>query len=148
MPKAILTVWEAWDYDVWGNAEEGYDVNNRFRIGEFEENAAIRVYNAGTEHEFRSAELSDDQIRDMLGIRAEVPIETDGDDMVIYVTAEENGYPLGELHCLSHVSLSPPRLVEDCQHSYRYNRTDDHGNVLAVVCGERNCYHAIEKLYD
>lgn len=104
----INTTWEIADYDVWGNARDGYDVNDVYRHGEIELRIAVEVNNAGTPQEFLSAYPSDSQIRKALGLRR-FKIETDGDDLNIYVNRARDGYPCGELRCTSHKSLSPIR---------------------------------------
>jgi len=109
----ITTRWEVRTYDVWGNAEDGYDVNDVYGKGEIELDAEIiseivreidgiptTVYGYG---------LSDDDIREALDINEGVEIEVDGDDLHYYVRIAEDGYPAGELFCVSHESLSPIR---------------------------------------
>ena len=104
----IDTEWELASYDVWGNTKDGYEVNDVYR---FDANYPIRLKvklnNAGTEHEFKSAHPSDKQIREALNIKPRVHIDTDGDDLMIYVNHASTGYPLGQLFCISHKSLSP-----------------------------------------
>ena len=108
MSKRIDTSWECWTYDVWGNARDGYDVNDRSC---FDRDAKLRiavtVNNPGTEHAFTSAYPTDRQIKALFGLRCR--IATDGDDLNIYITRERDGYPLGEMFCTSHASLSPIR---------------------------------------
>ena len=82
-------------YDVWGNEEEGYEVNNVFSTGNVENFLCMEiVHNPDTEHEFYSYPVSDQQIADAFGCDVS-RIETDGDDECIYITGEDN-YPLGE----------------------------------------------------
>ena len=108
MQRTITTRWQYATYDVWGNAKDGYDVNNVFRHSEpVELELVVCVNNAGTPHEFESAHPTDKQIREVFGIRCQV--ETDGDDMTIYVRRPRDSYPIGELTCVSHASLSPIR---------------------------------------
>lgn len=111
--KYHTTKWEIIRYDVWGDAEEGYEVNDRFRIGIIEFRNQEMVWNAGTEQEFRSVELSELQIKRALDIEARASIDVDGDDRHYYVTSADDGYPLGELQCISHDSLSPIRSAND-----------------------------------
>jgi hypothetical protein len=104
------TVWETWSYDVWGNAREGYDVNNRFCMDrDYPLTLKIEVNNPGTDLEFLSAYPSDKQIKEALGIGSRVRMEIDGDDRARYVVRERDGLPLGEMHLESPVSLSPIR---------------------------------------
>jgi hypothetical protein len=104
----VTTQWECWTYDVLGNARDGYEVNDRscFDRG-YSLDLEIETHNVGTEREFQSASPSDEQIKEVFG--ASCKIETDGDDLTIYVTRERDGYPIGEMNCISHESLSPIR---------------------------------------
>jgi hypothetical protein len=102
----INTTWERRSYDVWGNARDGYEVNDSYRIGETTIRIAVEVNNAGTPQEFLSAYPSDSQIRQALSLRR-FKLELDGDDLHIYVNRAKDSYPLGELYCTSHTSLSP-----------------------------------------
>ena len=106
--KYVDTTWETRSYDVWGNARDGYEVNNSFRTGEVTIRCKVEVNNAGTAQEFLSAYPSDSQIRKALGLRR-FKLETDGDDLSIYVNRAKDSYPCGELYCTSHDSLSPIR---------------------------------------
>lgn len=111
MDKHIDTTWELRTYDVWGNATDGYEVNDSFRSGEVTIRCKVEVNNAGTPQEFLSASPSDSQIRRALSLRR-FKLETDGDDLTIYVNRARDGYPLGELYCTSHDSLSPIRAKQ------------------------------------
>jgi hypothetical protein len=104
---SILTVWEMATYDVWGNAKDGYEVNDVYRHGEVEMRIPQTRYNVGTPQEFLGAYPTDRQLKSIFGTRCR--IDTDGDDLNITVTRQRDGYPLGELHCMSHSSLSPIR---------------------------------------
>jgi hypothetical protein len=110
MSKRIETTWECWSYDVWGNAKDGYDVNDRSC---WDRDAKITltvvVNNPGASSEFASAHPTDRQIKALFGVRCR--IETHGDDLHVYITRERDGYPLGEMNCTSHASLSPIRLA-------------------------------------
>ena len=107
--KRETTTWDVWTYDVWGNEEDGWDVNDRACVGrDVPLTLPVTRYNVGSPHEFAGASPSDAQIRDVLGLRR-IRIETDGDDTTIHVTRARDGYPLGELYCTSHASLSPVR---------------------------------------
>ena len=106
----IDTTWEVRTYDVWGNPKDGYEVNDtyRFKAGEVTIRCKVEVNNASTPQEFLSAYPSDSQIRRALSLRR-FKIETDGDDLNIYVNRAKDSYPCGELYCTSHESLSPIR---------------------------------------
>jgi|SRR5215469_124705 len=111
--KTVKTVWEMRSYDVWGNSNDGYEVNNAFDAGSVTLRLTVEVNNAGTEHEFLSAYPSVRQIKAALGITGlRGRIDLDGDDLTIYVNRASDSYPLGEMHCTSHASLSPIRKAE------------------------------------
>ena len=62
MAQAIKT-YTLWTYDVWGNAEEGYDVNDRSCLDrEFAIPTTHEVFNVGTPQEFATDEPTDAQI--------------------------------------------------------------------------------------
>ena len=106
----IDTTWTCWTYDVWGNARDGYDVNDRSCFDrEYHLTLTVETHNVGTPHEFTSASPTDQQIRDVFGIHRFTKIETEGDDLNITVSRARDGYPIGELSCASHASLSPIR---------------------------------------
>ena len=106
----VMTSWDIRTYDVWGNAKDGFEVNDVFSSGSVELELIVERHNIGTSQEFASAYPSDSQLKHALGVRCH--IETDGDDLTIYVNRSRDNYPLGELHCTSHASLSPIRAKE------------------------------------
>lgn len=109
--KRIKTTWQMRTYDVWGNKRDGFDVNDSFNRGEYELNLKVTVYNEGKSGEFVGAYPSIGQIQNLFGTRSRLSIC--GDDLNIYVNRERDGYPIGELFCLSHESLSPIREKQD-----------------------------------
>jgi hypothetical protein len=104
---SLPTTWEIRTYDVWGNAKDGYEVNDVYSAGTVELRIPQTRYNVGTPQEFISACPSDRQIKRALGVSCR--IETDGDDTHITITRMRDSYPLGEMYCTSHKSLSPVR---------------------------------------
>lgn len=108
----ILTTWSLRTYDVWGNAKDGYEVNNTFGAGKVDLWIPKTVYNVGTPQEFTGAFPSDKQIRECFGLGRSVKLDIDGDDLHIYINRERDGYPVGEMYCESHESLSPIRKKE------------------------------------
>lgn len=109
MQKTISTTWELWAYDVWGNAEDGYEVNDNTCIDRaYPIRLKVETNNAGTEREFYSAYPSDYQIKKAFGIVGK--FHTWGDDITIYVESDKNDYPIGELRCISHEQLSPIKV--------------------------------------
>lgn len=108
-PRYVETTWELWSYDVWGNKVDGYEVNDRSCFArEYEMRLVIRKYNEGHPSEFEGAYPSDRQIREAFGLNGG-RIYTDGDDLTVYVNRAKDGFPIGEMHCTSHESLSPIR---------------------------------------
>lgn len=113
--RTIKTVWELATYDVWGNAKDGYEVNDVYRhSGKFELLLAVEVCNPGTPQQFETAHPTDAQLRKALGL-GKTRLETSGDDTTIYINRARDNYPLGELTCLSHDSLSPIREAKEEQ---------------------------------
>ena len=111
MTTRIHTTWELWSYDVWGNARDGYDVNDRSCVNRAAHlTLRVVVNNAGTPQAFESASPSDGQIRTLFGL-GRTRIEVDGDDTTLYITRARDAYPIGEMHCQSHASLSPIRTA-------------------------------------
>lgn len=108
--QTIATTWELRTYDVWGNARDGYEVNDSYSHGTVELAIPTETHNVGTPHEFTSAYPTDKQIRQCFGVRCR--LELRGDDLHIDVNRERDGYPIGEMHCTSHESLSPIRAVK------------------------------------
>ncbi len=107
--KTVRTTWELWSYDVWGNKDDGYEVDDRSCFArEYVINCKIEHNNADVPAlAFDSAYPSDHQIRQAFGVSCK--IETSGDDTHIDVTRASDDYPLGEMYCTSHASLSPIR---------------------------------------
>lgn len=106
---SLRTSWQLRTYDVWGNSDDGYQVNDVYSGGVIELRIPITRHNVGTPHEFTSASPNARQIKQAFGVRCH--IETDGDDIHIYITRRRDGYPIGEMECVSHSSLSPIREV-------------------------------------
>lgn len=106
MPKYITTKWELATYDVWGNSRDGFEVNDVYSKGKVEISCAVERLNVGTPQEFESASPSNRQIRQAFGL-GKVRLELGGDDMQITINRARDGYPIGEMTCVSHSSLSP-----------------------------------------
>jgi len=104
---SLPTTWELRTYDVWGNAVDGYEVNDVYWAGEVELRIPQTRHNIGTAGEFLGASPTDRQIKLAFGVTCR--IETDGDDTYIAVNRQRDGFPIGEMTCVSHKSLSPVR---------------------------------------
>lgn len=96
--------YELWFYDVWGNEEAGFDVNDKYcRSRDFIIPTMPKTYNRGKSGQFTDFIPSDKEILMALVDVGELKesalsagITFDGDDRTIYLT-EENGCPLCEL---------------------------------------------------
>ncbi len=109
--KTIDTTWEIWTYDVWGNEEDGAWVNDRYCIDRSRLlKLKVITCNQGTTQEFQYATPSDYQLQSLFNVRCAIDCVV-GDDINIYPERASDGYPLGELHCISHESLSPIILI-------------------------------------
>lgn len=109
MTKFIASTWELRSYDVWGNARDGFEVNDSHVFArDVPLRLTVETFNPGTPHEFQGATPSDAQIRRLFDC-ARVKLDTDGDDVHIYITRRRDGFPIGEMFCTSHASLSPIR---------------------------------------
>ena len=52
----MVKTYEVWAYDVWGNAEDGFDVNDRSRIDTITISVKGETFNQGTANEFTTFE--------------------------------------------------------------------------------------------
>lgn len=159
---SVPTVWQLRTYDVWGNAKDGWQVNDSYDAGEITLRIPQTRYNVGVywhvccnpecpgnrpcEHvppcpgghpreshgvipdlvngaipacpecahvvsmesrEFTAAYPSLRQIKRAFGVTCRIELE--GDDLHIEVTRQRDGYPIGEMLCVSHENLSPVR---------------------------------------
>jgi hypothetical protein len=127
--KTVLTLWNKRTYDVWGNKKDGYEVNDSYSQGTVEIRCKIETHNKGTPQEFNSAYPSDFQLRQVFGVNCH--IDTDGDDTTIYVNRASDSYPIGELFCESHESLSPIRKKPET--FLYYINLDERGSFSADV---------------
>ena len=81
-----MSTWEVWSYDVLGNDNDGYEVNDRACL-----NRNFQV---------KGDYPTDKEIREALGLKR-IKIDLDGDDKDVYVTWAKNGMPIGELLMIS-----------------------------------------------
>lgn len=116
MPKARTerTVWEVRTYDVWGNDDSGWEVNDTYALDpHLVLDLPVKRRQTGApwdraKGEFLCCEISERQIREALGLHR-CQLDIDGDDTHVTVNRRKDGYPLGELYCTSHDSLAPIR---------------------------------------
>jgi len=86
-----------WTYDVWGNDEDGYTVNDRCKQGVLIVPTKREVHNAGTPDEFVTENPTDRQLCDAID-RPKSKTEWEGEsDYTLYATNPRNGYPICEL---------------------------------------------------
>lgn len=82
---------EVYTYDVWGNARDGYEVNDRYRFGTYSHVDALVA---------RDDKLLTRFLKEIGFLKKGVQtrsLEFDGDDTFVYVTAVKDGYPLCEV---------------------------------------------------
>lgn len=92
-PIEIMT-FQVWSYDVWGNAKDGFDVNDRFKQNEIEVTIKPTIYknNNGDYVEYYPTDL---QLNRILGIRGG---KWEGDpEYTLYCTDKRNCKPICEL---------------------------------------------------
>ena len=93
--KTKTRKYRLWTYDVWGNARDGFDVNDRYSHGYVEIVCKREVFNTGTAHEFATFEPTDRQLSRAAGFsRASWEGGSEG---VYYAESSRNGRPIGEL---------------------------------------------------
>jgi hypothetical protein len=82
---------EIWTYDVWGNDEDGYDVNDRCKIGEYEtdltELSAKEIESIVSEYFLHPENISIDD-----NVMCENPV------YLVLNDKEHTDYPLGEIY--------------------------------------------------
>jgi hypothetical protein len=86
MNESKIVYADIWEYDVWGNDDDGYAVNDKFCIAR--KHAFMKT---AWDSEDEMIELS----RRFFSIHADTEVELSGDDTVIYVDADNK--PIGEL---------------------------------------------------
>lgn len=83
-----------WTYDVWGNARDGFEVNDRSSHGYVEIKCKLEIFNAGTEHEFATWEPTDRQLSRASGFSG---VEWEGQEGYYDCALKSNGRPVGLL---------------------------------------------------
>ena len=140
----ILTQWQANSYDVWGNSNDGYQVNHIFNGDMVDITIELTCHNAGTPNEFYSGQPSDLQIKHALGINPRISIEDNvQSENTCFPEHASTGYPLGELELVSHDSLTfyPDKLVTG--HKWIYSESTNPGTeCLYFTLANRSCFFA------
>jgi len=111
-----IAVCECCTYDVWGNARDGYEVNDIGRKWTEEVPVTVTVSNfprhPGAKDRYRefpesgsfearvvvSFEIDDQTIRKVFGVNCRLEVE--GDDLAYYVNRERDLYPIGEIRII------------------------------------------------
>jgi hypothetical protein len=93
-PKTKTRVYTLRTYDVWGNEDEGYFVNDSFVVGEVTIKCRAHVYNVGTDREFVDYVPSERQLAIAVGERGLV--WSGEPDHTLYADTD-NGMPFCEL---------------------------------------------------
>ena len=96
LPATKMLTYEIYRYDVWGNARDGWEVNDVWRT-----HAKIHVickrkrYNVGTPQEFSTYAPTDRQLNRALGARG---LLWDGEtEHTLFAARKRDGKPVGEL---------------------------------------------------
>ncbi len=92
--KSKIRKFQLWTYDVWGNARDGFDVNDRYKQGVIEIKCKREVFNAGTAQEFETFNPTDGQLSRAVGGRG---LSWDGDGENFYAENARNVKPACEL---------------------------------------------------
>jgi len=91
-----------WSYDVWGNADDGWDVNDRYKQSDnFIIVSSKKIYNQGASQEFSDYVPTDEEIKQALieqwDLKNDAEIEIDGDGETHYINDAGNGCPICQL---------------------------------------------------
>ena len=92
--KLETQTYELWTYDVWGNAKDGWEVNNRYKHGTITLKVKPTVFNQGTPHEFTAYGPTDLQINRAVRGRG---IVWDGETDYTLYGETKSGKPVCEL---------------------------------------------------
>jgi len=92
--KYRTRIYTFWTYDVWGNARDGWEVNDRYKHGEVSIRCKAETFNAGTEHEFTHYGPTDRQLSRAVGGRG---LQWDGEADYTMHAETKRGKPVCEL---------------------------------------------------
>lgn len=102
--KTKIRTYALWTYDVWGNARDGWDVNDRYSHGTVTIACKRAIFNAGRPREFSTYEPTDRQLSRAAGfIGAAWDGEPGGEHNgrayggIYHAENPRNGRPIGEL---------------------------------------------------
>ena len=93
-PAVKVRSFRLWTYDVWGNARDGFYVNDRYSHGTVEIACKRQIFNLDTPNEFATWEPTDRQLSRAAGFSR---VSWDGSDGTFYAEDSRNGRPIGEL---------------------------------------------------
>lgn len=93
-PKFQTQTFTLYTYDLWGNARDGWDVNNKFKQGTITIKVKGTVYNQGTDQEFVSYHPTDLQINRAIGGKG---IRWEGETEYTLYGESKSGKPIAEL---------------------------------------------------
>ncbi len=95
MSKPKTETWRLYTYDLWGNDQDGYEVNDIYQQEQFEveftgqeEDEVKRVIQAG---------IDQDILSDPTMFSWQVDPQVDNTDGIIYLVGTDNQQPMGEL---------------------------------------------------
>ena len=92
--KTKLRTFRIWTYDVWGNARDGYDVNDRSKWGTVTICCKEEKHNVGTAHEFSTFEPTDRQLSRAAKFSR---VKWEWQDGGVFWAETKGGRPVGEL---------------------------------------------------
>ena len=100
-PSYKLRRYQLWTYDIWGNARDGFEVNNRYKCGTIEIKCKLHVYNAGTDFEFADYSPTDLQLSRAVKPNKTIRLSWEGEtEYTLYASNNRNGCPICELEFL------------------------------------------------
>lgn len=94
LPAVKIRRYRLWTYDVWGNARDGFDVNDRYSHGYVDIVCKRETFNVGTPNEFHTWEPTDRQLSRAAGFKG---VAWDGQEGSYHAEVSRNGRPIGEL---------------------------------------------------
>lgn len=134
LPRVLTLRYQRWTYDVWGNARDGWDVNDRFKSGTVDIRCKRSVFNVGSVSAFACFAPSYLQIA-RTGIGAP---DFTGD--IGMICGERRGKPIGELNLIGVVcrdgSVWEVSHTDSPQPGIRHLRVKDIDSIRADTVGD------------